>query len=94
MKIKQLLQIQKIVEGRAIPYDVLEAIEENTYFSKSKEENINIGDMHLTHLLRVFIINKNYIYEQFNKIIKKHNESVEDGTYWKIKKELDDVKKN
>jgi len=93
MKIKQLLQIQKIVEGRAIPYDVLEGIEETTYYSKSKEENINIGDMHLTHLLRVFM-NKDYIYEQFNKIIKKHNESVEDGTYWKIKKELDDAKKN
>jgi hypothetical protein len=47
--------------------------------------------MHLTHLLRVFI-NKDYIYEQFNEIIKRHNQSVEDGTYWKLKKELDDKK--
>ena len=72
---------------------MLEGIEETTYYSKSKEQHINIGDMHLTHLLRVFM-NNDYIYEQFNKIIKKHNESVEDGTYWKIKKELDDAKKN
>ena len=39
MKIKQLLEIQKIVEGRAIPYDVLEGIEETTYYSKSKEQH-------------------------------------------------------
>ena len=54
MKIKQLLQIQKIVEGRAIPYDILEGIEKTKYYSKSKGYHIDIGDMHLIHLLRVF----------------------------------------
>ena len=34
MKIKQLLDIQKIVEGRAIPYDILEGIEKTKYYSK------------------------------------------------------------
>ena len=87
MKIKQLLQIQKIVEGRAIPYDVLEGIEETTYYSKSKEQHINIGDMHLTHLLRVFMNNDN-LYDSFKKIIDIHNKSVEDGTYWEKNKKI------
>ena len=65
MKIKQLLDIQKIVEGRAIPYDILEGIEKTKYYSKSKGYHIDIGDMHLIHLLRVFFnISFNEVFPQ------------------------------
>ena len=91
MKIKQLLDIQKIVEGRAIPYDIAEGINETTYYSKSKQQHIKIGDMHLHHLLRVFMNNDN-LYDAFKQIIARHNESVKDGTYWEKNKELNETK--
>ena len=67
MKIRQLLDIQKVVEGRAIPYDIAEGINETTYHSKSKQQHIKIGDMHLHHLLRVFMNNDN-LYDAFKQI--------------------------
>ena len=91
MKIRQLLDIQKIVEGRAIPCDIAEGINETTYHSKSKQHLIKIGDMHLHHLLRVFMNNDN-LYDAFKQIIARHNESVKDGTYWEKNKELNETK--
>ena len=55
MKIKDILKIQKVIEQRENPYDVLENINIMSYFSKSKNIKIKIKDMHITHLLRVFI---------------------------------------
>ena len=91
MKIRQLLDIQKIVEGRAIPCDIAEGINETTYHSKSKQQHIKIGDMHLHHLLRVFMNNDN-LYDAFKQIIARNNESVKDGTYWEKNKELNETK--
>jgi hypothetical protein len=51
MKLKDLLEIQKIVEDRAIPYDVLEF--DTVHFSKSKGYNVKILDLHLTHAIRI-----------------------------------------
>jgi hypothetical protein len=51
MKLRELLQIQKIVEDRAIPYDVLKF--DGKYHSQSKDEVIEILDLHLTHAIRI-----------------------------------------
>ena len=53
MKLKDILQIQSIVEGRATPYDLLES--EYTYYSKSKDEYIDLLDLHITHFIRIFL---------------------------------------
>jgi len=53
MKIKTLLKIQSEIEERAIPSDLINMLN-LTYYSKSKMELLNIGDMHLTHFVRVF----------------------------------------
>jgi len=53
MKIKQLLEIQSFLEKRAVPED-LGRLLNLTYYSKSKMQLINIGDMDLTHFVRVF----------------------------------------
>jgi len=55
MNIKDILKIQKVIDQRENPYDVLENIDTMSYFSKSKNTKIKIKDMHITHLLRVFI---------------------------------------
>lgn len=53
MKIRQLLELQKVIEKREISFD-LDNLLNLTYYSKSKMELLNIGDMHLTHFVRVF----------------------------------------
>ena len=51
MKLKDLLNIQQIVEKRAIPYDVLEF--DSSHYSKSKDMTVDILDLHLTHAIRI-----------------------------------------
>ena len=53
MKIKHLLRIQSEVEKRALDSD-MDSILNLTYYSKSKMQLLNIGDMHLTHFVRAF----------------------------------------
>ena len=45
MKIKDILKIQKVIDQRENPYDVLENIDTMSYFSKSKNTKIKIKDM-------------------------------------------------
>ena len=51
MKLRELLQIQQIIEKRAIPSDVLEF--DSTHYSKSKDMTVDILDLHLTHSIRI-----------------------------------------
>ena len=53
MKLKDILKIQSIIEGRATPYDVLE--DTYVHYSKSKDEYINLLDLHLIHFIRIFL---------------------------------------
>ena len=45
MRIRDLLEIQSIVDKRAIPCDIAEL--DISYYSESKEQDIKILDMHL-----------------------------------------------
>ena len=51
MKLKDLLNIQQIIEKRAIPHDVLEF--DSTHYSRSKDMTVDILDLHLTHAIRI-----------------------------------------
>ena len=51
MILKDLLNLQQIVEKRAIPYDVLEF--DSKHYSKSKDMTVDILDLHLTHAIRI-----------------------------------------
>ena len=86
MKIKDILKIESIIDKRATPSDVLEFLDQ-TYYSKTKDEHIKYGDMHIAHFLRVFI-NKDYLEDMFSKIIKLHNDSVADGSYYEKHPEI------
>ena len=74
MKLKDILKIQSIVEDRATPYDILES--GFTHYSKSKDEYINLLDLHITHFIRIFLKQV----EQFNKEIK-NEETIEEMQY-------------
>ena len=51
MKLRTLLKLQKAVEEREIPYDVLEF--DSTHYSRSKDMTVDILDLHLTHAIRI-----------------------------------------
>ena len=53
MKVKDLLDIQEVLEKRKIPCDLCDD-ELNQHYSQSKEEFINILDMDLIHLIRSY----------------------------------------
>ena len=86
MKIKDILKIESIIDKRATPSDVLEHLD-TLYYSKSKDVHIKYGDMHITHLLRIFF-NRDYLEDMFNTVIRLHNESVADGSYYKKHPEI------
>ena len=54
MTLDQIIKIQSIIDKRSPRSDTLELLNEK-YFSKSKQENIRYGDMHIDHFLRVFV---------------------------------------
>jgi len=81
MKLKDILQIQSIVESRATPYDLLES--GYTYYSKSKDEYIDLLDLHITHFIRIFLNlveenNKNIDKKRIDKMQHTLNQMYED----------------
>ena len=54
MKLDDLLTIQAIAEKRAVPIDILES--EYEYYSKSKDIDIKLLDLHLIHFIRIFLV--------------------------------------
>ena len=53
MKVKDLLDVQEVLEKRKTPCD-LHDDELNQHYSTSKDEHINILDMDLIHLVRSY----------------------------------------
>ena len=53
MTLDQIINIQSIIDKRAIRSDTSEFLNQ-TRFSKSKQMNIRFGDMHIDHFIRVF----------------------------------------
>ena len=82
MTLDQIIKIQSIIDKRAPRSDTLELLNEK-YFSKSKQENIRYGDMHIDHFLRVvdnlqdekesFQVQEETITSLINKIINFKN---------------------
>jgi len=79
MKIKHLLRIQSEVEKRAVDSD-LDSILNLTYYSKSKMQMLNIGDMHLTHFVRAFV-----------KMLENNNTPIQLNKIKKMRERLDEI---
>ena len=85
MKLRTLLKLQKAVEEREIPYDVLEF--DSTHYSRSKDMTVDILDLHLTHAIRIL---NNYLNDDVyprlsnRKEINDHLDVIKDN--------LDDIK--
>ncbi len=78
MQIKDILEILERAEKRRTPCDVLEILDVERY-SHSKKEYIKIGEMELTHFIRVF----NQTYESINEPRQKLANELEMEMYKK-----------
>ena len=56
--LKKLVKIQSAIDNRAIASDTMETLENNYYYSKSRDLNIKFGDMHIDHFLRSLSLDK------------------------------------
>ena len=52
MKLDTIFKVQSVLDNRATPCDIPEILE-SKYWSKSKKEYIRLGDMDITHFVRV-----------------------------------------
>ena len=85
MKLKDLLNIQQIVEKRAIPSDVLEF--DSTHYSRSKDMTVDILDLHLTHAIRIL---NNYL---DNNVYPEYSDRQQiNDTLNVIKDNVDDIR--
>ena len=53
MKLDVIFKVQSLIDEIAIPVDILELLD-TTYYSKSKAKEIRLGDMDITHFVRVY----------------------------------------
>ena len=53
MKLDVIFKVQSVLDNRAIPNDILGLLD-TTYYSKSKAKEIRLGDMDITHFVRVY----------------------------------------
>ena len=88
MTLDELLSIQATIEKRAVPIDILE--EEYTYYSKSKDEHINLLDLHLIHFIRIFLKQV----EENNKSIDKERIDEMQHTLNQMYEDLQTLKKD
>jgi len=66
MKVKDLLEIQAIIDNRIIPSD-MNGDKLNEHYSTSKDEHISILDMDLIHLVR-----------SYSKCLNRHGDTVKE----------------
>lgn len=67
--LRNILKVISTMTDRAIPSDILEFLEEE-YYSHSKKENIEYGDMDLTHLIRIYLKGEGYLKEARDKYLE------------------------
>ena len=70
MKLDVIFKVQSIIDNRATPSDILEILDDE-YFSKSKGVHIRLGDMDITHFVRVYNKSDEDLFDKIHDVKKK-----------------------
>ena len=70
MKLDVIFKVQSALDNRATPSDILEILDDE-YFSKSKGVHIRLGDMDITHFLRVYNKSDEDLFDKIHDVKKK-----------------------
>ena len=94
MKLRTLLKLQKAVEEREIPYDVLKF--DSKHYSQSKDTTVDILDLHLTHAIRIL---NNYLTDsEYSKYTESDRQEINNNLKGisalnkRIEQRVDDIK--
>ena len=84
MKIKKLLELQSVIENRAVPCDMTDNIK---YYSRTKEEWVSILDMDLVHVVRALNLESKLEIERYqdknSQEIKYYINEMETDNAWR-----------
>lgn len=64
--LRNILKVISVMSDRATPSDIIEFLEEE-YYSHSKKENIEYGEIDLVHLIRIYLKGEGYLKEARDK---------------------------
>ena len=70
MKLDVIFKIQSIIDNRATTSDILKILDDE-YFSKSKGVHIRLGDMDITHFVRVYNKSDEDLFDKIHDVKKK-----------------------
>ena len=70
MKLDVIFKVQSIIDNRATPSDILKILDDE-YFSKSKGVHIRLGDMDITHFVRVYNKSDEDLFHKINDVKMK-----------------------
>ena len=70
MKLDVIFKVQSIIDNRATPSDILKILDDE-YFSKSKGVHIRLGDMDITHFVRVYNKSDEDLFDKIHDVKKK-----------------------
>ena len=94
MKLRTLLKLQKAVEERETPYDVLKF--DSKHYSQSKDTTVDILDLHLTHAIRIL---NNYLTDsEYSKYTESDRQEINNNLKGisalnkRIEQRVDDIK--
>lgn len=85
MKIRTIFEIQAIIDGRKIPYDIEEFLETERW-CKSKERWVKYGDMDITHFTRAMLKDMDIL-----KLRKSYDKTQVGLTIANITKQLEEL---
>ena len=70
MKLDVIFKVQSIIDNRATPSDILKILDDE-FFSISKGVHIRLGDMDITHFLRVYNKSDEDLFDKIHDVKKK-----------------------
>lgn len=85
MKLRTIFEIQSIIDGRKLPYDIDEFLETERW-CKSKESWVKYGDMDITHFTRAMLKDMDIL-----KLRKSYDKTQVGLTIANITKQLEEL---
>jgi len=70
MKLDVIFKVQSALDNRATPHDIIGLLD-TTYYSKSKDKEIRLGDMDITHFVRVYSNKDVDLFDKIHDVKKK-----------------------
>ena len=70
MKLDVIFKVQSALDNRATPHDIFGLLD-TTYYSKSKDKEIRLGDMDITHCVRVYINKEVDLFDKIHNVKKQ-----------------------